>query len=40
MAPDGEGSGRKGDEKEEVDPVRGLLTKTFPWNPQIFGEIS
>lgn len=38
MAPEGEG--RKGNEKEEVDPVGGLIMKTFPRNPQIFGEIS
>lgn len=34
MAPEGEG--RKGNEKEEVDPVGGLIMKTFPRNPQIF----
>lgn len=29
----------KGSEKEDVEAVGGLTTKTYPWDPQFFAEI-
>lgn len=40
MAPEGEGSGRKWSEKEQVEAVGGLTTETYPWDAQLFSEVS